>query len=93
MDTRSNMGTITYKLWKHYLTSLNLVFLICKMGMIILSILTYYMKKHKICECQIIWNPEAPLSSFSFLGNIKLGGVSLALWKQGELWKHESGKY
>lgn len=93
MDTGSNMDTITYKLWKHYLTSLNLVFFICKMRMIIISILTYYMKKRKICECQIIWNLEGLLSSFSFLCKTELGGVSLALWKQGELWKHEAGKY
>lgn len=93
MDTGSNMGTITYKLWKHYLTSLNLVFLICKMRVIIISIFTYFMKKHKICECQIIWNPEGPLSPFSFLCKTELGGVSLALWEKGELWKHEAGKY
>ena len=48
MDADSDIVSITYELWKHYLTSLNLVFFIGKMGMVIISVLTYFRKKSKI---------------------------------------------
>lgn len=44
--------------------------------------------------CQRIWYPEGTLFLlFSFLCKTELGGISLALWKQGELWELKAGNY
>lgn len=67
IDAASNIGAITYKPWEYYLTSLNLGFLVCKMGMMMLSVSKYFRKKSKRCDCaEESGTQKVPSFSFFF---------------------------
>lgn len=96
MDTGSSIGAITYKFGEHYLTSLKLVFLICKMEITIISILKYFRKKYKRCEfARELGTQKVP--SFSFFFSVQNGTWrnKFGLWEKeaGELWECEAGEY
>ena len=86
--------TVSYKLWEYYLDSRTLGFLICKMEMMIICISKYFRKTYERCE-HAKASEIQKMSSFLVFFTVpkELGEIRLALWKQGELWEHETGKY
>ena len=85
---------VSYKLWEYYLDSWTPGFLICKMEMMTTLISKYFRKTYERCEHAKASEIQKMSSSLVFFTVPKeLGEIRLALWKQGELWEHETGKY
>jgi len=63
------------------------------MEMTIICISKYFRKTYERCEHA----KASEIQKMSFLVFFtvpkELGEIRLALWKQGELWEHETGKY